>query len=712
MDGVEVAAVNSPDGVVISGREDAVAQVAAQFDRVRPLPVSHAFHSVLMDPMLAEFEDIAASVSYRPPAVPIVSNLTGEVADPEQLCTPAYWVRHVREAVRFHDGVQTLRGQGVTTFLEIGPDAALTATADPGDEAEFVAVQRRDRDQARQLLSAVGELHTRGVPVDWAALFTGAQRVDLPTYPFQRQRFWLDSVTSPADPAAAGQQNADHPLLAAMVALPGSDGTVLTGRLSLDTHPWLADHTVTGTTLLPGTAFVELALHAGDQVDCPSLDELTLHNPLLLSPDHGTAIQVTVTGPHDTGHRTIEIHSRPEHAPDATWTLHATGELGPDAGPAEPTGMEVWPPQGATSVELADCYDRLADDGLHYGPAFQGLLAAWRRGGVLFAEVALPGEFSQDADSYLLHPALLDAALHVGSLAGDEPEGPRVPFAWSGVRLHAAGASVLRVRLSLDGQRLTLADATGAAVATVDSLVTRPMSSEQLGALTRGPQESLFRMTWPVAPGCDPIDAGWALLGPDDLDLGFEMQSTDLASLAEKVPDIVVTSCLPNPGLDVPGQVRHTSHRVLDLLQEWLADERWASARLVLVTRGAVAVGSEQTAPDPAQAAVWGLVRSAQAENPDRFVLVDLDGRFESSVALTAAVSSSEPQMAIRAGAVHVPRLVRVADVPVEAVSRWDAGGAVLVTGGTGGLGGLVARHLVAEHGVRRLVLASRRGMD
>ncbi|WP_207947319.1 polyketide synthase dehydratase domain-containing protein, partial [Actinomadura sp. 7K507] len=386
-------------------------------------------------------------------------------------------------------------------FLEIGPDAALTATADPGDEAEFIAVQRRDRDQPRQLLSAVGELYTRGVPVDWAALFPGARRVDLPTYAFQRQRFWLDSVAVPADPAAAGQQNADHPLLAAMVALPGSDGVAWTGRLSLDAHPWLADHTVTGTVLLPGTAFVELALFAGDQVGCPTIEELTLHHPLVLSPDQGAAIQVTVAGPDEAGHRAVEVHSRPEGSAESLWTVHATGTVGLNAVQVR-AGAGVWPPEGAVAVPVAEFYDRLADQGLAYGPSFQGLQTAWRRGGEVFAEIAVTG---LEVGGYGIHPALLDAALHTAFLhtntntdtntgstdSGTDTDstdtgtsgsgsgsglGVAVPFSWSGIGLHATGATALRVHLP-DPQTLHITDTTGAPVATVTTVTTRPLTT-------------------------------------------------------------------------------------------------------------------------------------------------------------------------------------------------------------------------------------------
>ncbi|TDC75849.1 type I polyketide synthase, partial [Actinomadura sp. 7K507] len=712
VDGVEVAAVNSPDGVVISGREDAVAQVAAQFDTARPLPVSHAFHSVLMDPMLAEFEHIAASVTYQPPTLPIVSNLTGEMADPQHLCTPGYWVRHVREAVRFHDGVQTLRGQGITTFLEIGPDAALTATADPGDDAEFVAVQRRDRDQSRQLLSAVGELHTRGVPVDWAALFPGAERVDLPTYAFQRQRYWINSVGGAADVTAAGLQPADHPLLGAAVPLADNEGVVLTGRLSLDTHPWLADHTVMGTTLLPGTAFVELALFAGDQVDCPTIEELTIEAPLVLPGDGGVAVQIVVRSGEEPGRRSVEVYGRPGDAfPDSQWTRYASGVLGTAVQPGGQ--LHQWPPADAETVSTDELYGMLAEHGMAYGPAFQGLRAAWRRGDEIFAEVALAEQTGDQVDGFGVHPALLDASLHALGLAGPAEEmAGLLPFAWSGVTVHAVGASAVRVRLRMTGERtvaVELADTRGAPVVSVESLAVRPVSAEQLAAVRTPSQDGLYRLETTAVTLPEPASGKWGIVdlgGPELLPaLTGHVEAVSLSpDLDATGPlDVIAVSCGGGSGAAV---TRQTVHRVLAVLQSWLADERFLDTSLLVVTRGAV-----EPVEDLAGAAVRGLVRSAQAEHPGRIVLVDLDAEAASAEQLVRVPGSPEPELIIRAGGCYGTRLVK-AHPTGGTGGGLDPDRTVLITGASGTLGGLVARHLVAEHGVRRLVLASRRGMD
>ncbi|MFI1973486.1 SDR family NAD(P)-dependent oxidoreductase, partial [Streptomyces cinnamoneus] len=676
--------------------------------KTKRLRVSHAFHSGHMDGMLENFRKVAATLTYNAPRIPVVSNVTGGLATAEELCAPEYWVRHVREAVRFADGIAALSAQGVTRFLELGPDGTLSAMAReclPDPAAVLMPALRRDRPEAESLLSVLATLHVHGVDVDWRAFYegSGARRVDLPTYAFQHQHYWpKDPVPSTGDVTAAGLNATDHPLLGAAMSLADDDGLLLTGLLSLRTHPWIADHAVMGAPLLPGTAFVELALQAADQVGCDRVEELTLEAPLVL-PEHGSVqLQIHVSTADDSGRCAFTLYSRPAGAgTDEPWTRHAGGSLanGAVAGPA--AELTVWPPAGAEPVALDGLYDGFAEAGLAYGPAFQGLRAAWRRGEETYAEVALPEQIASEATRFGLHPALLDAALHALGLSALAESGQaRMPFAWGGVSLHAIGASVLRVRLApagTDTVSLTVADGTGAPVATVDSLTLRLITREQLA---HGQRDSLFGVEWQSL-----VLAGGGAQG---------LVVESVASLADVsgaggVPDVVVVPCVGAACGDVALGVRGAAERALGLVQGWLADERFASSRLVLVTRGAVAVGGEGVA-DLAHAAVWGLVRSAQSENPGRFVLVDADEELPADL-LGAVVASGEPQVAVRAGAVRVPRLVR-AVVPAGEQEPASWGGTVLITGGTGALGAVVARHLVAAGGVERLVLTSRRGPD
>jgi acyl transferase domain-containing protein/D-arabinose 1-dehydrogenase-like Zn-dependent alcohol dehydrogenase/short-subunit dehydrogenase/acyl carrier protein len=720
---VSLAAVNGPASVVISGDESDVLDIAGVWGergvKTRRLRVSHAFHSPRMDPMLDEFAEAARGVVFAPPEIPIVSNLTGGLVTAEALCSSEYWVRHVREPVRFFDGVRRLRAQGVGGFLELGPDGVLSGIAQEcltleGDAVVAVpALRGTRRPEARALLSAIAELWTYGMSVDWQALAgPSARRVDLPTYAFQRQRYWLDGFTGSGDAASLGLDAGGHPLLGAVVDLAGG-GVVLTGRIGLESHPWLADHAVMGSVLLPGTAFLELALQAGRRVGEDVVQELLLEVPLTLAGEATVALQVVVGEPDGRGWRTVEIFSRRvsrralEQTDDnenegGSWTRHASGVLCSEesAGFAKPVGgvEELgagWPPAGADEIDVDEIYDELAAAGLEYGPAFQGLRTAWHRGEEVFAEVALAAEQQREIDEFGLHPALLDAALHasVSVFAGQEEGGARLPFSWSGVRLAAAagGLGQLRVRLSPIGQdalSLLVADSTGAPVASVQALHTRTVSREQIAGRD-AQSDSLFAVDWmPLASESAAGSAGttrkWVLLerGGGLLAKRLEcvghepLAHAGLAALVEslgtdeQLPAIVIADLdvesdgtdRGSRGVSLPEAAHTATHAALALIQEWLDQERLTGTRLALVTHNAIAVAADER-PDLTQAPLWGLIRSAQSENPGRLLLVDLDGHEESvrvlPGALAAALASEEPQLAIRRGVLTTPRLVK-----------------------------------------------------
>ncbi|WP_256082962.1 polyketide synthase dehydratase domain-containing protein, partial [Streptomyces sp. AVP053U2] len=353
--------------------------------------------------MLEEFRRVAENLSYADPLLPVVSNVTGRIAAPGELTTPAYWVTHVREAVRFADGVHALRAAGVGRYVEVGPEAVLTGMARTcldDTDVLLVPVARKGRDEADALLTALGHLHSDGASVDWAAYFagTGAHTVDLPTYAFQRQRYWLHATDgATAAPAGAGLDASDHPLLGAVVALPDSGGVVLTGRLSVQAQPWLADHVVLGRTLLPGAVLVELSLTAGEAVGCATLEELALAAPLVLPEQGGVQVRVVV-GPENGGRRTVAVYSRSEDAAQ-DWSTHASGFLAEGVASAE-FDLAQWPPAGAEVVPVEGAYEVFRERGYDYGPVFRGLRAVWRRGEELFAEVALPQESVGEAGGF------------------------------------------------------------------------------------------------------------------------------------------------------------------------------------------------------------------------------------------------------------------------------------------------------------------------
>ncbi len=668
---IEVAAVNGPASVVIAGDAQALNEalevLAGDGVRVRQVAVDYASHTRHVEDIRDTLAETLAGITAQAPVVPFFSTVTGEWVRDAEVLDGGYWYRNLRNQVGFGPAVAALIEQGHGVFVEVSAHPVLVQPISELTDAVVTGTLRREDGGLRRLLTSMAEVFVRGVRVDWATLVPPA-RADLPTYAFDRQHFWLRPAAQ-ADAVSLGQAEAGHPLLGAVVQLPQSDGLVFTSRLSLRTHPWLADHTIGGVVLFPGTGLVELAVRAGDEAGCPVLDELVTEAPLVVPAQGGVNVQVTVSGPDQNGARTVDVHSQREDG----WTRHATGTV--SATPAGGAGFDftAWPPPDGQRVEIGDFYADLAERGYAYGPLFQGVWAVWQRGSgantEVFAEVALPGDRREDAARFGLHPALLDAALQTGTIAAaasGQPGKPVMPFSWNRLALHAVGAAGLRVRIAPGGpDALTVeaADETGTPVLTMDSLILREVALDQLDTARTS---SLYRVDWPELP---------------------------IVDSAAPVGDIEVLDASGEEPLELAG-------RVLEAVQAFLADAA-EDARLVVVTRGAV-----RDVTDPAGSAVWGLVRAAQSENPDRIVLLDTDG----DVSPEAVLATGEPQLALRGKTFSVPRLTRVTE-PAETPLTFRPDGTVLVSGG-GTLGALAARALVTRHGVRRLVLASRRGRD
>ncbi|MET7575702.1 type I polyketide synthase, partial [Streptomyces sp. NPDC005492] len=745
-DRLSVAAVNGPRAVVVSGEREALEewlQLACwQGRKATRLRVSHAFHSALVEPVLEEFAGVVGRLRFAEPVIPVVSNVTGAVTAPGQLADPAYWVRHARESVRFADGIAALAGAGVTRFVEVGPDGSLTALArevleesgtSDSESAVVVAALRARQGEPEAFAAFLGQAHAAGIGVDWSAFYagSGAQAIPLPTYAFQRERYWLAPGAAVPGALAAGAERVDHPLLTAGTRIGDQDQWLFTGRVSTDTDAWVTEHMLFGTVVVPGVTLVELALTAGGQVGCPVVEELVLGAPFLLPAGTAVQLQVTVAEADENGHRAVAIYTVPEGDERGESICHARGILAAETETeTEPTvdWAAQWPPQDAEPVAVERLYDQLADLGYDYGPVFQGMRAAWRDGDDIYVEVALADEYTGPAEEFGVHPALFDAVVQGGVplFAGGSQH--KMPFSWTGVRLGRRGASRVRVRAAALGDstvRFDAVDEAGVPVVSVTSLVLRPVDQAQLAGAGRAADGSLFTVEWTEIAGSNSAaPASVAVLG-EVADVGTGEHFADLGALVASVavgasvPDAVVAGvgvgvgvgAEPASGGEADG-VRVVAGRVLGLVQEWLAAEVLSESRLVLVTRGAVSVGDES--PDVAAAAVWGLVRSAQSEHPGRFVLLDLDPAEESGEIhpdWAALAGLGESQVAVRGGRMLAPRLARAV---VSAAPLAGAGpdGAVLVTGGTGGLGALVARHLVASGGVRHLVLASRRGLE
>ncbi|MFE2979932.1 SDR family NAD(P)-dependent oxidoreductase, partial [Streptomyces sp. NPDC059258] len=646
-----------------------------------------------------------------------------------------YWVQQLRTTVRFADGIHTLQTNEITTYIELGPDAVLTALARVclGEQGpQPIAVLRPDRSESHTFTTAVAQLALHGFAPDPQLLFPGARRTTLPTYAFQRRRYWLDTPVPAEHTAGLGLTPAGHPLLGSFTSLAADGGLLLAGQLSPHTHPWLAQHVIDGSALLPGAAVVELAVTAGDRAGCGGLRELVLEEPLLI-PDDGVRIQITV-GPADAaGACSVAVHSRrdtltaPGTRDDDEWTRHASGVLAPTGGPAA-AYRGAWPPPGARPLTHEGLYKRLTDLGYAYGPAFQGLRAVWQSGTELYAEVTLPEELHGEAAEYGIHPALLDAAQHallIGLLpAGDEAFGDlRLPFSYDGVTLHASGATRLHVRLTLgegDSVTLTAADPAGQPVLSVDSLTLRRVPAGSLST-GNGPRDGLYRLAWqpvsPSRPATGTHGAGvWGVLGAAVAGLDA-VPYQDLSALekalsaGEPAPDVLVLPCrTPDDLITEVSATRTVVREMLSVVRRCLADVRLQSTTFLLLTRAAVAALDGEDVHDLPAAAVHGLLRTAANEHPDRFALLDTDGDDLDHVAEAAHIAAAGAlQLALRDGTLLAPRLTR-APSPRRTEAAFDPEGTVLVTGGTGGLGSLVARHLASRHGVRHLLLCSRSG--
>ncbi|MFI9245144.1 SDR family NAD(P)-dependent oxidoreductase [Streptomyces sp. NPDC053086] len=690
---VSIATVNSPSQVVVAGDTDALDELTAECERrgirIRRIEVSYASHSPQVEPMRDDLLTKLDGITPRRARIPFYSAVTGEPADTTEL-DAEYWYRNLREPVLFAHATRKLLDNGFTMFVEASPHPVLTGavldtatSADDAAEPVTVGSLRRDEGGMGRFAASLAEAWVNGADLDWATLIPGGRRVPLPTYAFDQQRFWMDDESAAVDPAALGVTTPDHPLLGAAVELADSGGLVLTGRLSAGTRPWLADHAVNGVALLPGTGFAELALRAGTEAGCPQVEELTLEAPLLLSGDDPVSLQLVVGPPDGSGHRPLAVYSRPdgENSQGGDWTRHASAVLAP-AGDTAPASLTAWPPPGAEPVPMDPdaFYAAGAEAGYTYGPSFQGLARAWRRGEDVYAEVSPPAQVQDEADRYGMHPALLDAALHAMVLAPSAEQGDgqgrtvRLPFSLAGVSLFAPGSRTLRVRISPAGPgavALTAADETGAPVLAIERLVTRPVPVEQLSMAASPADRSLFQLDWvPLPTPKTRVGGDWAVIGRDTFGLADSLPASgipfhshpDVAALLSALadgtpsPGIAVLPCATGDGAGLPGSVFDLTSTVLHDVQSWLADDRTVDTRLVVVTRRALPVGEPDDVHDLAAAPVWGLVRSAQAENPGRIVLVDLD-EHDSTAALAHALAGDEPQIAIRRGALLVPRL-------------------------------------------------------
>ncbi len=689
---LSVAAVNGRSAVVVSGVPIALEELLVHCEghgiRARRIDVDYASHSSQVEAIRDELLEVLSDIEPRTSEVAFFSTVTGSLCDTAVL-DGEYWYRNIRQTVEFETAVRAACDQGFRVFVESSPHPVLIPGIEDtaGDRVEDLgavaipSLGRGDGGLDRFLIS-VAQAYVRGVSVEWNSFFArpGTRRIPLPTYAFQRRRFWLAGSAEVGDASRFGVGETGHALLGAVVEQPGTGGVVLTGRLSLAAQPWLAGHAVSGVVLFPGAGFLELVVRAGDQVDCGVVEELALRAPLVLPAEGAVQVQVAVGAGGDAGQRTVAVYSR--RSANSDWALHAEGTLSADAVVSHASDLSVWPPLDASAVDVSDAYDRLTARGYEYGPAFQGLRAMWRRGDELFAEVAVPPDAGVDVTGFGVHPMLLDATLHAAVIAADTGE-IALPFAWEGVSLHASGAGAVRARISPaapDAISLELADSEGLPVLSARSVAMRPASVRQLRAAAKGQlgadTDNVFEVLWSPVPATATLAVPVTTLTWEAFqqhtsipDVATHAAASDVlganaargaAAPDAAAPDVAAADVVRDPdavvlevgasGGEVVADVYDVVHRVLETVKSWLAQD--VSGVLVVVTHGAMALPGEDVV-DLAGAAVWGLVRSAQTESPGRIILADTDSDADAA----AILAVGEPQVLVRNGIAHIARL-------------------------------------------------------
>ncbi|MFI0982693.1 SDR family NAD(P)-dependent oxidoreductase [Streptomyces sp. NPDC021093] len=782
---LSVAAVNTSGSTIVSGQTAELAQLVGELQGrgvfARTIRVDYASHNAQMDPLLPglaeEFTDLAPASG----DIAFYSTVAGGLVDGTAL-DGDYWCRNLRQTVRFDKALEALLGDGHTVFVEVSAHPVLSMPLTDGSAEHngiVVGSLAREHGGREQLLRNLGLLHVQGHPLDWDKVLPARGAVvPLPTYAFQRDRYWLDAPRPTGDAPSLGLDASRHPWIGAVTELADGEGHVFTGRLSLVDQPWLKDHAVFDTVLVPGTGLLELATAAAHEVGAAGVAELTLLAPLVV--DDAVRIQMAVGAPGEGGRRPFSLHSRPDGA-GGSWTHHASGELLEEladitVGPSADAFAELrrWPVAGAEQVELDGIYEQFAAQGIDYGPAFRGLTELWRKGDTAYGLVRLPD--GCDGADHALHPALLDTALHVmkgvsPAPGEEEQDGALLPFEWSEVELYAVGGQELRVRVDVtpsgSGREIQVwaCDAAGEPVARIGGLHLQRATAEQLRAARGSVADALHRLEFqpleapapapeaaPAAQGpvADAVLHGHGHVHSHSHGHGHAQGEGGLAALLDVPPlsDVdaltalldaggqrparVVVDLTGRPPLDssAPEAAYEATAHALGQLRELLSDERLEATELVWITRGSVAAAPGDRLEGLPHAPLWGLIRTARAEHPERSLrLVDLgpDEAGRDLVARAVALAG-EPELAVREGELRAARLVR-ADVADEggagdgggvgdvgdgspAIRTVDPEGTVLITGGTGELGRETARHLVRHHGVRHLVLTSRRGAD
>ena len=736
---VSIAAINGPENIVISGKHEAMDTIMSLLNKegvmAKRLTVSHAFHSPMMEPMLTEFERIASEVTYTRPCLPLCSNVTGEMVN-DEIATPAYWCRHVRQPVRFAAGIETCYKLGYEIFLEIGPKPSLSAMGRqclPGNVGVWLPSLRQRGNDWHTLLQSLVELYVRGVPVDWSGFEKNYSRrkISLPTYPFQKDRFWIDErLPGTIHVRDNIPGNTIHPLLGQRLSLPDTQEIHYENRLSASSPSWLSDHRVHQQVVLPGAAFLEIGVAAG--VNCLNTNELIIKDvafdkAFILPEDELSKVHVRVFSGDEGGYgfKIFRLNG-------SDWILHASGKIMGKAKETQLARIDLAQLKRRCTRDLSveEHYRNCEKKGLYYGTDFQAIEQIWQGKSEALGQVQLPDHLVSDTENYTLHPALLDACFQVAIAAFPiEPDTTYLPIhvnelqvfrkaeakVWSYAKLTETHkeAQVLTGDIDLYNEQ-------GMIIAQVKGLTVKRVNVDSLRQSIQKDDELLYNIAWQPTPREADIDTmlfeqtGIWLIFTESDGIGIKLlerlrikgengilvssgktyakiaqdhyqinpsKPQDFQRLLQEQVDEQQLSCR---GIVYVGDSVHTDpvqaalnhcEYLLHLVQTIIRMEWVNSPRLWIVTRNCQPVSSDSLSTlQVQQAPLWGMGRVIASEHPElHCVLIDLDPASSENEIETLFEEiwcpTQENQLAWRHSSRYVARLKRYA-LPLSVTSN------------------------------------------
>lgn len=684
---LSIAVSNSASSTVVSGEIAAVEQLLEELSAKKifcsKVQVDIASHSPQIDVLETELMTELADLKPQTSKVKFISTVTTKLLEGKEL-TGEYWYRNLREPVYFGKVMEQVWKEKACVVIEISAHPLLTMPIEEvrqkvAGRGVVVSTLKKEKPQQETFYSSLGAAHCYGAKIEWRKVISG-RLIELPTYEFQRQRYWLESKRKQTtDVTLAGLQSPLHPLLGAMTSVAGEDSYLFSGRLSLQAQPWLSQHQVYETMIMPGTVFLELAWAAGQNVGATTVAELTLVSPLVLNEKTSRQLQLKVEAADEKSHYRFAIYSKLEkNGINREWIKHATGVLLNQASTAsEKEDLLDWPPSGAEQIEIDGYYERLSELGLSYGPVFQGLSQVYRRGDILFAKVDLLQE-AEEAEQYGIHPVLMDMALHTIFFSTKiTNQSIRLPFEWKGARLYATGAKELYVQIKVvkDEVEIKLYDGALHLLAYIEKLILRETQANQIKVSTLEHNEHLYTIGWQAVEltidNSNDTQELYVVLGRGELAKQLKAPAfEDVVGLKEylskqtEIPKgiIIDTATVTDSRGDeenIVAKVINNTQRVLQDVQNLITTKQLHNSELIWITKKAVSTGVDDGVIALSQSSLWGMIRSVRNEHLNRTIrLIDIDDLVSEKELSKALYITETSEMAIRSGAIFIPSLV------------------------------------------------------